>query len=88
MSVATKIDKQVRKFNEKVRMFNKIIKQKSVTSTKSSKKKSAPSSKYPKIASWPGILVSHKEARTKVFLARRLGKQGHSPSPVFISKCL
>jgi hypothetical protein len=37
--------------------------------------------KSPKIASWPGILVSHKETRTKVVLARKLGKQGHGSSP-------
>ena len=37
--------------------------------------------KSPKKASWPGILVSHKETRTKVVLERKLGKQGHSSSP-------
>ena len=37
--------------------------------------------KSPKVASWPGILVSHKETRTKVVLARKLGKQGHGSSP-------
>ena len=37
--------------------------------------------KSPKIASWPGILVSHKETRTKVVLAKKLGKQGHGSSP-------
>ena len=36
--------------------------------------------KSPKIASWPGILVSHKETRTKVVLARKVGKQGHGSS--------
>ena len=38
--------------------------------------------KSPKIASWPGILVCHKETRIKVVLARKLGKQGHGSSPV------
>ena len=33
--------------------------------------------KDPKIASWPGILVSQKETN----LARKLGKQGHGSSP-------
>ena len=32
--------------------------------------------KSPKIAFWPGILGSHKETRTKVVLARKVGKQG------------
>ena len=41
--------------------------------------------KSPKIASWPGILVSHKETRTKVVLARKLGKQGHGNTPEHIS---
>ena len=35
--------------------------------------------KSPKIASWPGILVSHKGTRIKVVLVRKLGKQGHGP---------
>ena len=33
------------------------------------------------MASWPGVLVSHKETRPKVVLARKLGKQGHGSSP-------
>ena len=33
------------------------------------------------MVSWPGILVSHKETRSKVFLARKLGKQGYGSSP-------
>ena len=33
------------------------------------------------MASWSGILVSHKETRTKVVMARKLGKQGHGSSP-------
>ena len=37
--------------------------------------------KSPKIASWPGILTSDKETRTKVVLARKLGKQGLGSSP-------
>merc|ERR1712090_130556 len=37
--------------------------------------------KSPKIASWPGILTSDKETRTKVVLARKLGKQGLGNSP-------
>ena len=32
--------------------------------------------KLPKIASWPGILDSDKGTRTKVVLARKIGKQG------------
>ena len=34
--------------------------------------------KSPKVASWPGILVSHKETRTKVVLVRKLGKRFQS----------
>ena len=37
--------------------------------------------KSQEIASWPGVLVSHKETRPKVVLARKLGKQGHGFSP-------
>ena len=37
--------------------------------------------KSPKIPSWPGLLVSHKETRTKVVLARKLGKQGLGSTP-------
>ena len=37
--------------------------------------------KSPKIASWPGILTSDKETRTKVVLARKLGKQGLGSTP-------
>ena len=37
--------------------------------------------KLPKIASWPGILDSDKGTRTKVVLARKIGKQGHGSSP-------
>ena len=35
----------------------------------------------PKIASWPGFLASGKDSRTKVVLARILGKQGHGSTP-------
>ena len=37
MSVATKVDKKVRKINKKVRIFNRIPPKKSVNSTKSPK---------------------------------------------------
>ena len=38
--------------------------------------------KIPKKASWPGFLASGKDSRTKVFLARKLGKQGLGSTPV------
>jgi len=34
-----------------------------------------------KIASWPGFLASGKDSRTKVVLARILGKQGRGSTP-------
>ena len=35
----------------------------------------------PKIASSPGFLTSDKDSRTKVVLARKLGKQGLGSTP-------
>ena len=37
--------------------------------------------KIPKKASWPGFLASGKDSRTKVVLARKLGKQGLGSTP-------
>ena len=37
--------------------------------------------KSPKIASLPGFLTSDKDSRTKVVLARKLGKQGLGSTP-------
>ena len=59
--------RQVRKFNKKVRKFDK---------------KFLNSPKSPKIASWPGILVSHKETRTKVVLEIRETKSLQAILPV------
>ena len=44
--------------------------------------------KIPKKASWPGLLASGKDSRTKVVLARKLGKQGLGSSPVLYSLIL
>ena len=35
----------------------------------------------PKKASWPGFLASGKDSRTKVVLARKIGKQGLGGTP-------
>ena len=40
----------------------------------------------PKKASWPGILASGKVSRTKVVLARKLGKQGLGSTPATIGE--
>ena len=37
--------------------------------------------KIPKKASWPGFLASGKDSRTKVVLARKIGKQGLGGTP-------
>ena len=42
--------------------------------------------KIPKKASWPGFLASGKDSRTKVVLARKLGKQGLGSTPATIGE--
>ena len=37
--------------------------------------------KFPKLASWSGVLASGKDSRTKVVLARKLEKQGLCSTP-------
>ena len=37
--------------------------------------------KFPKLASWSGVLASGKGSRTKVVLARKLEKQGLCSTP-------